>query len=251
MRYAAACFTGRVRKNNEDNWLLEGGILPERNDGRAGILTGEASLRRWRVSAVFDGMGGAARGELAAWTAADAMARRREAAGEEALGPRWRSRLEAMCREVNRAVCRAAAEQRAPGMGATLAAAMGDGEWLYALNLGDSRVYEWRQGSLRCLSVDHTAWVPRGGKPPLSQCLGIPEAEFLVEPHAVRLSLGPPRQLLLCTDGLTDMLSDAQIASVLGMDAAPKDKARALSEAVMARGAIDNTTMILLDMGGL
>lgn len=239
---AARSDTGRVRDSNEDSLL-------DRPD--AGLF------------AVADGMGGHAAGEVASRIAVEAL--------EEALaggdggeddddggGPPSGDRVAQAIRAANRRILEDADRnpERA-GMGTTLTAlALGEaGRWRIG-HVGDSRAYVLREGALRQLTTDHS-WVGRrvdageltkeeARRHPMSsvleRALGTArEVEVDVEEGEAR----PGDLYLLCSDGLTDTLPDAEIRSILreaeGLDAAADRLVHAANEA----GGPDNVTVVL------
>lgn len=129
--------------------------------------------------------------------------------------------------------------------------------WLLT-NLGDSRAYRFAGGTLEQISVDHSLvqeMVDAGQLAPddvathpkrnvITRALGDPagvEADFFVLP------VDATERLLLCSDGVTGMLSDAEVAEILSGAADPRDAADRLIEAAVAAGGEDNATAIVVD----
>jgi protein phosphatase len=124
-------------------------------------------------------------------------------------------------------------------------------------HVGDSRAYLLHDGTLRQVTHDHTqaqqlvdaglfasvAETPRSMRHTLINCLGGSYEDVQVETHHVPLAHGD--RLLLCTDGLTDMLSDAEIALILNQQPAPTDACQALVDAALDHGGRDNVTVVL------
>ena len=113
-------------------------------------------------------------------------------------------------------------------------------------NVGDSRVYLARDGGLSLLSVDDT--LPRraaGRSHALTQSLGGTSVPLPLHPHVVSVEPVAGDVLLVCTDGLTDMLGDAEIvASLLAGTANP---AAALADAAVEAGGRDNVTVVVTE----
>lgn len=146
-------------------------------------------------------------------------------------------------------------------MGTTLTALYLDQGKAICCNVGDSRCYFMRAGALRQLSADHTEaqqMVNMGILSPeqarkskswhkLTQHLGIFPEEFVIEPH-----FGPPLVLksgdvfLLCSDGLTDMAADEQIAEILNTGKNAEQTADALVKLALSQGGRDNVTALVL-----
>lgn len=244
---ACGCSKGKIRSNNEDNFYFNGNILPAENNALSTVLTAQSDLSSPFCTAVFDGMGGEQFGECAAFAAAHRMKDRlaqnpwNELPTEE--------RLEALSIDLNAVVVEKARELLTRHMGSTLAGLLLEKGNAYSFNLGDSRVYLLRNRELKQISIDHVdsrAFFKKNTKPSLTQHLGIDEEEFLVEPSIVRMELQAGDRYLLCSDGLTDMVSDEQIKQLLeGADSA-SSAVRKLIDTALDNGGRDNITVIVL-----
>ena len=242
MEAACACKTGLVRANNEDNFYFAGHILDRENHGLGETLrwSGEPGA----VYAVFDGMGGEACGETAAYLAAaalrDAMARRDT-----------EDFLTRVCLKANGDICAYARRNRSPLMGSTAVLLAVDGDRVEIVNLGDSRAFLLRAGRMEQVSTDHTdaAMLERSGakgrKPRLTQHLGIPPEEMVIEPARRRGRVYPGDVFLLCSDGLTDMVPPEEIARLLSAPGDAAARADALIAEALAGGGRDNVTVIV------
>jgi protein phosphatase len=157
---------------------------------------------------------------------------------------------------LDRAVLSAAqAQPRLSGMGTTLTACYTAGPELFVLHAGDSRAYLYRGGALRRLTRDHTraqAMIDAGVAEPeshaemsrrhmLTNYLGRGRVQVDVEHH--RLDHGD--RLLLCTDGLSDLVSEVEIAALLEAHSRPDDACRALVDRALDCGGLDNVTVVL------
>ena len=239
--YAVVCHQGFVRDRNQDNFWCDGVFLECENNGFPNILTGEVDMAARPVFAVFDGLGGEVNGEQAAWLAARTL--------DDAITYRSMKEETEFMQEVfssmNDSICSYANSHHIGHMGAT-AAVLGFADGAITMcNLGDSRVYLYRQGSLTRLSIDHTSNIILSGKPCLSQFLGIHEKEFRIEPALSVLEICSGDSYLLCSDGLTDMLSDEEIKTVLSISAMPSGAVELLLEKALNEGGKDNTTIII------
>jgi protein phosphatase len=140
--------------------------------------------------------------------------------------------------------------------GTTLVASVVRGAELWVANVGDSRAYLLRNGRLRQLSQDHT-WAaglelePAAdwpGRHLITRALGLTaEVEVDVSEHPVSLQVGD--RLILCSDGLTTPLSDAEIQAI-AMRYPPQEAARALVAAANDRGGPDNVSVIVIEAAG-
>ncbi|MBR0208921.1 MAG: serine/threonine-protein phosphatase [Oscillospiraceae bacterium] len=243
---ACGCSMGKVRANNEDNFYFCGSFLPADNRALPTVLTAETSAEGELCTAVFDGMGGEQFGELASYAAAHEMK-------ERLVAGAWhdsdaRASLHHLTLALNAAVLDKAQEMLTRHMGSTLAGLFFRRGTAWAFNLGDSRIYLGRGGVLRQLSVDHVDARPHlsgKGKGSLTQYLGIDEEEFVVEPAISAVELHEGDCFLVCSDGLTDMLSDDEIlASLLGARSAETAVEKLIAQA-LERGGRDNVTVIV------
>ena len=132
-------------------------------------------------------------------------------------------------------------------MGSTIAMLMFFGDQPYVCNLGDSRIYRFRDDELMQISEDHLEPVPPGSgrKPRLVQHLGIFEEEMRLEPYIAKGALKRGDVFLLCSDGLTDMVSPAEICLILKETRSEKRAVERLIELALEHGGRDNTTVIV------
>lgn len=133
-----------------------------------------------------------------------------------------------------------------PRMGSTLVAAKILPRYALIANVGDSRAYHLSEGRLHQLSADHTLKARNSSRRhhALTQSLGGLNYEVPIIPHIVRVNLGPSDTLLLCSDGLTDMIDEAHIEELLA--AHPQEPATALVQAALDAGGRDNVTVVLI-----
>ena len=225
--------TGRRRVRNEDAYVFEPPLF-----------------------AIADGMGGARAGEVAAGLAAAALKDGRGTVSDEAS-------LEARIAEANRQVWeRSVADPRTAGMGTTVTVAFVDQPASRVVfgHVGDSRAYRLRGDELEQVTTDHSlvAELVESG------VLTPEEAERHPQRSAITRAVGTERAIeadvfslpgemgdlfLLCSDGLTDMLSETEIADVLvAAERDPEAAARALVDAANAHGGEDNITVVLFEL---
>ena len=247
IEYAYTSHIGRIRANNEDNFWCLGETMTADNQGTEGVRTGTAVQAQFPLMAVFDGMGGESCGEMAAFLAADACGRHYSEHKHE-LGSQTEQFLEELCRQMNRSVFEYSVKNKIRTMGTTAAMlAIGD-ESAYACNLGDSRLYLSQQGKFHQISSDH---VLKGGffcKPPLTQYVGMDDAAVALEPHICRMECSPGSRYLICSDGMTDMLSDGEMADILAREIPVQETAEILLERALGKGGRDNITLILCEV---
>ena len=242
---ACMCSKGNVRSSNEDNFFFDGRCLEVENNGLKHPVTMAETLQHEICVAVFDGMGGENYGEQASFVAADSM---RSAAKKlkDYFIPE-RSFLSTMCTEINEAVLSKQRELKTGNMGTTMAALYFSYNYVYVCNLGDSRAYRLRTGEFLQLSEDHVAKkdVPPKGKAPITQNFGIDPEEFIIEPYIAKGELRHGDQYLLCSDGLTDMLSNLEIDSIMHSTISAEECAGALVKTALEKGGKDNVTVIV------
>jgi serine/threonine protein phosphatase PrpC len=233
--FAAATDVGRMRKNNEDSYLS---AQP--------------------VAAVADGMGGHSAGEVASAIAIEELTALRDRGPWENETAATDDLKQAILRANRRIREMAARDRRLSGRGTTLVALLEDGDMVHVANVGDSRGYLLRQGELSQVTVDHSLvqeLVDDGRLSPedaerhpqrsvITRALGIdPEVEF--DLFTYKLQVGD--RLLLCSDGLSDVVEPAQIRKVLLRVPSAKRAARELVSVANANGGPDNITVIVVD----
>ena len=228
---------GLLREHNEDSITVAGWVS---DVAMSGLRRSRHELAAPLLCAVADGMGGHAAGEIASRYAIKRLAAEPFAAAEA-------SAVAAALAAVNAELYRTMRSDRSlAGMGTTVAGlllAAGRALWF---NIGDSRIYRHRDGSLRQLSIDD---VPAGARSGIiTQSLGGALAFAPVDPHIGVGDLEIPSRWLICSDGLTDMVDAAEIEHCLaGSD---EQAARRLFEAAMAAGGADNISIVLASVGG-
>jgi protein phosphatase len=238
---------GRVRKNNEDCYAIE------------------AALQLYVLS---DGMGGEAHGEVASNLAVQTIlthcrqaenSRATPIFGEVSTDVSERTnRLSSAVHLANRKVFETAAsnpEQK--GMGATIVAAWIDAQRLSIAHVGDSRAYLLRAGSMEQLTSDHSLvaekvrveiLTPQEAdasemQSVLTRAVGTNSA---VEIDTDEQALVVGDYILLCSDGLTRMVTDPEIASTLLTSRSPQEAADRLVDLANDNGGVDNVTVIVL-----
>lgn len=266
--FFGATDVGKVRKGNEDQFLvatLERSLFIEGSSLPAEAGTRLTDTPQGRLLIVADGMGGHGAGELASAVATDAMAHYAFAAMPWAVG-RGRLSSEEVAQGLRDAVTKAQARIRRVAqrkhvddrLGTTLTMAYLTWPDLHLVHVGDSRAYLLRDGTLHRLTKDHTlaqqlvdgqAMTPdEAARSRLSHVLvnavGGGSDELNVELHRVKLKLED--QLLMCTDGLYDMVSEKMIAAHLEDHSIPVDKVvHGLIRAANQAGGRDNVTVVL------
>lgn len=204
---------------------------------------------------VADGVGGAAAGEVASATTAyvvGAMAAIRPAADPVRL-------LVDAVAESHRQLRRGVADDPArAGMATTLTALLARHDRLTVVHVGDSRAYLLRQGRLSRLTSDDTfvqALIDQRrltaeaakSHPYRSVVLKSVNADHAPEPAVWSMDVAPGDRLLVCSDGLSDLVDERQIEALL-VAPDPDEAAAALVEAALAEGGRDNVTCLVADL---
>ena len=236
IEFAYMTHPGRIRKKNQDNLICIRDYLSLNHDRTEEPVTGTAGLSSPLLFGVFDGMGGEDHGEVAAYLAAKTAAGREAADGKD---------LDLLCREMNSAVCRYAAEHHLRSTGTTASLLLFDKRGVTSCHIGDSRIYRWRDGVAEQLTKDDIWPYYQGKKAPLLQCLGIPEDEMRIRPHIDWYPADPEAVYIICSDGLSDMIGQKQIAEALSGNAGLKEKMQLLMDKALEQGGRDNITIIL------
>ena len=252
----AVCIShvGKVRKNNEDNFCLNGSYSDKNHAQDAELSTWKKSFLSAGGSffAVFDGMGGGDYGEVASFTAAEAASAFLSQGGmEEGDVPDAFGKL---CGRMNEQVCRMGRNLGAWQMGSTLVSFYNREDRIWVCNLGDSRCYLLREGTLRQLSLDHSEREDGHGaaadrKPFITQYLGVDPGEMQIEPYLTSLTLQEKDRILLCSDGLTDMVPEKTICELLEEKRDPEAAVQALVHRALEAGGRDNITVMLCCTG--
>lgn len=256
--------TGKVRKDNQDHFLL--GSLRKRLDIHSSSLpaTKELPLEDERVAflaMVADGVGGGRKGEEASRIALEEVtqyitesARCYYQANDD--GSDFVDALnKAAARTHQRLLDKGAADPETAGMATTLTLFMGVWPWSYILQLGDSRYYLHREGKLQQISRDQTMaqeLADRGVLAPdvarasqfahvLSSSIGGPESA----PVVTRLPASWENVHLLCSDGLTKHVSDLQIERRLREMTSARQACEILLQDALDGGGTDNITIIV------
>jgi serine/threonine protein phosphatase PrpC len=263
---AALSHTGRIRDQNEDHYLVASGgrhattLLTNVPAGDVPAEFGETGY----LMIVADGMGGHAGGEVASRMAIATLI------NIILHVPDWILRLDdehaqrvmdravARCRKVHEALQeKARLDPDLRGMGTTMTAAYSLGDDMFITQVGDSRAYLFRDGTLKRLTRDQTQAQMLADSGLISQqdvarhrlrhvltsALGGSQKDIGVVIERVKLV--DSDRVLLCSDGLTEMVDDDGIAAVLAREARSAEACRLLVDAALANGGRDNVTVVL------
>jgi serine/threonine protein phosphatase PrpC len=260
---AAATHRGNVRKNNEDQFAV---VRRTRSGEVVATSLAKDKLRpgdeqhSWLL-AVADGVGGNVSGEIASATAIQSIVN---------LGPHlssWvmqpsrelqedhESRVELYAQAIQRELQHEAeADPGLKGMATTITAVYFYGSDAIVVNVGDSRCYLARENMIHQVTRDHTLArdLAEAGLPPkairryqhvLTRCFNTRSESVTFD--IFRLHLHPHDQLLLCSDGLSDMVTDDELNRILARDASVNDVCEQLVTEALINGGRDNITVVL------
>ena len=223
--------------------------------GRQRSANEDSLVVRPPLFAVADGMGGAKAGEVASAVAVDAVE------GAQESSEPTEAQLANIVREANRRIYDlAVADESRRGMGTTLTLAKLHGDEVSLAHVGDSRAYRLRGGELEQLTRDHSlvAELERSGqitpeaaehhpqRSIITRALG-PEPDVEVDTYTLAGRDGDV--FLICSDGLTSMISDDEVASILRSAGSLDEAADGLVRAANQSGGKDNITVILFRLG--
>jgi len=237
IEYSCASHAGYVRRVNQDNYICAGSYRSNDAEKFNLPLRGTQITKDNPVFGVFDGLGGGEYGEVASYIAAC------EAANISPV-ENWVEGLSSFCHKVNEKICNYTAIHGATEMGTTAAIIAFSEKDLTVCNIGDSKVLRLRNGILTQISFDHIEIAAFGVKPPLSQYLGIPATELIIEPYLIQSSYKNGDVYLICSDGLTDMVSLDEITTILQAYAV-EQAASELLNCALSNGGKDNISLII------
>jgi len=237
MRFKALTDKGKKRSANEDNYFINSDI---------------------DFFMVADGMGGHAAGEVASQTAVDFAAD----FNFELSNPL--ASLSDLTFEINQAIIKKS-EQKIDyqGMGTTFAAVIVCNQRLYYVNLGDSRIYLYNKSNktLKKISEDHSlvADLLRKGKITKEEAFNHPKKNIVTQALGLeseldldkgQLDISGDEYILICTDGLTDMIREEEIKAVFNKHNNVEKVADELLQEALSSGGFDNITLIVAGFNG-
>jgi protein phosphatase len=250
-----ACDPGLIRESNEDRCFY-----------RAFNYTGELGEEQGLIAAVADGMGGHAAGETASERAVQVLAAKfsRIHPGDQSrqVSPDWPTLLREAIQQANKEVYEEAKRWSSlAGMGTTLTAVVIASDVMYIGHVGDSRAYIIRNDKIIALTNDHT-WVAqrvrenrmtmeeakmsdRRGQ--LTNAIGLKDT---VQPDIDAIGLKPGDRIVLCTDGITEMVDDTDILAWSGSSNNPQKSANNLIAAANKAGGLDNSGVVIIRCQG-
>lgn len=233
MNYAARTDVGLVRSNNEDSYLIN-------EDGSVKLFI------------VADGMGGHNAGEVASLEACrkiDGYIHSHEGNSEELI--------EEAVKNANREIFNHASQNEAMrGMGTTVEACVLKGDTITVAHVGDSRVYVISDRGIRKITKDHSVvgMMLDSGTITEEEAKNHPQKNFItravgtsygVEVDVIREKISEDEYVLLCSDGLTNMVEESEIKKIILSSATLSDAADRLVAKAKENGGTDNITLVI------
>lgn len=248
---AGICHIGRIREKNEDNIYINSTY---RADVQQNIIQlTDNQKNKWNMCAVCDGMGGESHGEMASLKAVESFRMWKPSLRKEDI--------EQAFQDANENVYNHLPKVTGQITGTTAAIFISNSEYAAVCNIGDSRIYRFRDGCMEQISRDHTVIQQMidfnidnikqselgKRKGMLTQYLGISPDEFQIEPFiCTGMILQKNDIYLICSDGLTDMLNDEKIRAVIEKNVTPEESAATLVEEALYMGGRDNVSVIIV-----
>lgn len=233
---------GSVRIDNQDAYHV-------------GILGDAAAL-----GVVCDGMGGARAGSVASTMAVETVTDLLQEALPETEREDWGTMLLGSVEKANEVLFRhSATQEECRGMGTTIVAALADNDRVRIINVGDSRCYHITDETITQVTRDHSLvsdLVARGDLTPeearchpsknlITRALGV---ERMVRPDLFELERRPGSYLLLCSDGLSNTVTDPEMLYEVIHNGDPENCCQRLLDIALSRGAPDNITAVLMQL---
>jgi protein phosphatase len=261
MRAHGATHPGMSRSSNEDQFVLAtltGALCVSQSSSGSGRI--RCCESKGHLLIVADGMGGKGRGEAASRLTVTSL----QAEALRSLA--WLlqdlfviDELKSAVRHVEQVLSRTPGDASAASpVGATVTMGYVVGDTLYLAHVGQGRCYLWRAGALLQLTRDHTVHkqqpgavaalrgegaTPSSRRSFVTNAIGAGLPGVSVEVHEVPLR--PGDLVLMCTDGLTEMVSEKQISATLAADSEPARLSSRLIETANEAGGLDNVTVVV------
>lgn len=251
---------GSVRKNNEDNFYFDGFFMNEKQREET-IHRETESENGAKIYAICDGMGGEEAGEDASMTAVRCLKQH-----EKKLTDKLdKEQIKATLQEISNLI-ENNASKKGYHSGTTIAMVLICQEQAAFVNVGDSRIYCYENNSLKRISVDHSEvqrlfamrvikaeeMASHPKRHMITQYLGMPHEKALLSP-CIKLPepLRAGQKILICSDGLTDMVDDTCIQKIIAEADTAQTAVHQLNNMALENGGKDNITIICLFLYGL
>ncbi len=228
---------GTVRKHNEDNFYFNNSERIEEEE-----LNLKQEIKDQDVICIFDGMGGETKGDVASLTAATTLKRY--------INDNNTFDFSEYIEIANNRVLKKS--KKSEIVGTTIVGIYFNKDKIQICNVGDSKILGLKNNKLVQLSIDDNEEETNkklgiNSKGALTQHLGLKDDEMVLEPHIKEYDIKDFNKIILCSDGLTDMLSLKDIEEVINNNSI-EEALPILIDKVLDKGAKDNTTIIIINL---
>ncbi|MFB5651830.1 PP2C family protein-serine/threonine phosphatase [Leptospira wolffii] len=247
LRYYAITDKGNFRSHNEDSFLAVGSLVCGQVHGELDTILELDTNQDSGLFALADGLGGHEAGEIASRVALEKLSWMERAIRpiEELPSSGWQNLL----RKINNEVNSYGESIGKPKMGTTLVGCLIGRKKSWVFNVGDSRLYHLKKDGLRKVTVDHNIGEELGsmhGRNFLTSCIGGGTKSMQADIFDYTGKIEEGDIILVCTDGLTEVLNIDQIEKILRDNHDLRETSRALSEEANLRLTRDNHTILLI-----
>lgn len=254
IRASVISHVGKIRQKNEDNFFFNEFLRDEEILTKPYTFKGKTDIPAFM--AVFDGMGGITAGDKASAIAANCA---RDITYTLYDPDKIEDTMLEICKEANEQTCDMMMTSVKGRMGTTASMLCFFEDRYHLCNIGDSPIFVFSDNKLTEISKEHTEKdnyiriygadaIPPNKKFRLTQHIGIFPDELEIEPYLNCDRVKPGDRFLICSDGLTDMVSQEQIASILMMRYSDSKTVQVLLDYALKNGGRDNITIICADI---
>ena len=260
---SVGCHKGNKRKNNEDNFYLNGEFKEDPNE-KKNLFFNINTNDKIQVYAVCDGMGGGDLGEIASYIAVKILSKYQKEVFNYSGRITIEKHIDEYIEDVNERICEVASKLNKDCIGTTLALIIIYEDYMYIYNLGDSRIYFISKYEIIQLSKDHTKaqMLYKSGiiskdemksspsKNILTQYLGISTQNGNISPYKIQFRINKGDRFLICSDGVSDLLNDNEIENIIRNSSTTDNAVSFIVDNSLLKGGIDNITALLIEIEG-
>lgn len=237
IRYTSVSHTGYIRKVNQDSIVCENQHIDDPYANGYQKKDGYIPIKKASVFGVFDGMGGLSNGEIASSITAKCIAK-----FNFETNPILK--LKDLCVKANKEICEFAKKNNLGNMGTTAAVLVFSRQGISLCNIGDSKIYRLGDGCMEQISKDHTEKCSWSNNYLLTQNLGIREEELKIRPYLAEGYYQVGDIYLICSDGLTDMISQESIKEII-LKVPFEQASQELLKKALEAGGKDNISLVM------
>lgn len=258
MQLSSAIIThpGKLREKNEDNFYFFGTTINDVKNDYCFASNKTRTSNELTLFAVFDGMGGMSAGDTASKIAAS-VTKKIYKDYERLKTKNAILLLNNICEQANSGICNEMLRSSRKRMGSTAAFICVMHDNYYLCNIGDSPIYIQHNKQLTRISAEHSeremyerinGLAKMGQKFKLTQHLGIFPEEMAIEPYLTSGKIIEGDKILICSDGLTDMVDENAINQILMCSKTVDTAVKALMSMALDNGGKDNITIICIEV---